>query len=304
MNMRRTDPGAEIECARTLLPRGLGEESVSSARAAFWEAAGSMTRYVSVEPRGLVFLLPTEIDPKLFVVGGNRVEFVVLERACAILRDAGRLVGGETIVDVGAHVGTSTIFALVHQGFGRAVAIEPDPDHLPLLRANLALNRVDERVTVVGAAIADVGRRRQPFQQDRRTDGVYHWMKGRLVDEPSSSAVPVETMTLDALADAGVVSAPLTGLLWFDCASCEQRALGSAFAFLERRVPLVFTVRRRQFGKSNPLLAHLQESYEHLVDLRRPGLDAPLSAWAPTFRRLDELASLPERKKLTDVLVF
>jgi hypothetical protein len=31
------------------------------ARAAFWEAAGLMTRYVSVEPRGLVFLLPTEI---------------------------------------------------------------------------------------------------------------------------------------------------------------------------------------------------------------------------------------------------
>jgi FkbM family methyltransferase len=264
-----------------------------------------MTRYVSVEPRGLVFLLPTEIDAKLFVKGGKRPDLVVLERACATLRASGRLVGGETFVDVGAHIGTTTIPAVAHHGFGRAVAIEPDPDHLRLLRANIALNGLDERVTVIAAAVSDTRQRRRPFVQGSRKAGVYHWMKGRLREEPSSQpVVPVEAITLDALAEAGIADAATAGILWFDCAGCEEHALRSASVFLERSVPLVFPVRPKQFRKPTPLFAQLRARYEHVIDLRIPQLADPLSAWTPTFRPVEDLATLPEGKRLTDVLVF
>jgi FkbM family methyltransferase len=274
------------------------------ARAAFWEAAGSMTRYVSVEPRGLVFLLPTEIDAKLFVKVGKRPEFVVLERACAVLRDSGRLVGGETFVDVGAHIGTTAIPAVAHEGFGRAVAIEADPDHLHLLRANVALNGLDEQVTVIPAAMSDAHRQRQPFVRGSRKAGVYLWMKGRLSDEPSSNAVSVETITLDALAKAGIVDAAAAGLLWFDCAGCEEHAFRSASDFIERRVPMVFPVRPKQFRKPTALFAQLRATYEHVIDLRRPTLADPASAWTPRVRPVEDLATLPEGRRLTDVLVF
>jgi FkbM family methyltransferase len=275
------------------------------ARAAFWEAARSMTRYVSVEPQGLTFLLPTELDAKLFTEGGKRPEFAVLERACAVLRNVNRLVGGETFVDVGAHVGTTTIPALVHHGFGRGVAIEPDPDHLPLLRANVALNELDERVTVIAAAVSDTRRQRQPFMQGSRKAGVYLWMKGRLGDGPSSkSVVLVETITLDALHEAGIADAATAGLLWFDCAGCEEHALRSASAFLERRVPLLFPLRPKQFRKPTPLFKQLRATYEHVIDLRTQRLGDPVSAWTPTWRPVEDLATLPEGKRLTDVLVF
>jgi FkbM family methyltransferase len=258
-----------------------------------------------VEPQGLSFLLPTEIDAKLFVEGGTRPEFAVLERACAVLRNADRLVGGETFVDIGAHVGTTTIPALAHHGFGLGVAIEPDPDHLTLLRANVALNGLDERVTVIAAAMSDAAQQQQPFMQGSRKAGVYLWMKGRLGDEhPSKQVVPVETVTLDALDEAGVARAATAGLLWFDCAGCQEHALRSASVFLERRVPLVFPLRPKQFRKPTPLFAQLRAMYEHVIDLRTQRLADPVSAWTPTFRPVDDLATLPEGKRLTDVLVF
>ncbi len=262
-----------------------------------------MTPYVAIRHRDDVFLLPTAIDSELFV-GAGRAEFVVLERVCAILRDRGRLAGGETLVDVGAHIGTTTVTALRHEGFAHAVAIEPDPAHVPLLRANVALNELDDRVTVIAAAMADAHRAGRPFAQGSRPGDASRWMKGRLADEPSPESVAVDTVTLDLLVADGIVDPAATGLLWFDCSSCEQHALTAAETFLERRVPIVSTVRRSQFADGSPLLARLEALYEHIVDLRSPSLADPVSSWQPAFRPVRELTALPERKKLTDVLLI
>jgi FkbM family methyltransferase len=288
---------------RAVLERGFSSKrSGTKASEEFWALAKAMTPYVAAQHHGIVYILPTKVGPKLFVNGG-RSEFVVLQRACAILVDAGRLEGKETIVDVGAHIGTTSIAALTNHGFVRAVAIEPDPDHLPLLRANVALNGLDEKVTVIAAAMSDTAGRRQ-FNQGSRSEGADRWMKGRLAEKPLATAVAVETVALDALAEAGILDPAKLGLLWFDCSSCEKEALRSASAFLEHRVPLVFTLRRGQFSPASPLLARLRDTYEHMVDLRSPSLAEPVSAWTPTFRPVEDLVTLPEGKKLTDVLLF
>jgi FkbM family methyltransferase len=274
------------------------------ARAAFWDSARSMTPYVAAQHRGIVYLVPTVVGPKFFLDGG-RAEFVVLERACKVLGDAGRLEGRDTIVDVGAHIGTTSIAAVRSHGFARAVAIEPDPAHLPLLRANVALNGLDDRIAVVPAAMSRTQGSEQPFVQGIRKDDTRRWMKGRLVAEDNPGAIPVDTVSLDALVERGVIEPASTGLLWFDCAGCEHHALDAAVHLLEQRMPLVFPVRRSQFTPSSPLLERLRRTYARAIDLRHPSLADPVSDWSPVFRGLDELSALPaEGKKLTDVLVF
>ena len=57
-------------------------------------------------------------------------------------------------IDVGANLGTHTLYALREANFAKALAIEPDPRSLPLLRANLALNGVDGRATVLPLAVS------------------------------------------------------------------------------------------------------------------------------------------------------
>lgn len=56
------------------------------------------------------------------------------------------------VVDVGAHLGWFSIRA-ARQG-ARVIAFEPNPDTRPLLERNLADNGVQDRVTVVGKAVA------------------------------------------------------------------------------------------------------------------------------------------------------
>lgn len=59
---------------------------------------------------------------------------------------------GGTFIDVGANLGTQTIYALKFGGFEQAVCIEPHPRNAELLRINLALNGLSDRSVVIEAA--------------------------------------------------------------------------------------------------------------------------------------------------------
>lgn len=282
---------------------GHPEQSDVEARKAFWESARSLTPYVAAGYGDAVFILPTVSDGKLFVSNARRSEFVVLERAVSILRDTDRPARAATIVDVGAHIGTTTIPALLHHGFDRAVAIEPDPDNLRLLQANLALNGLETRASVIAAAVSDKAGR-HAFVPGSREQGRFKWTKGRLMDEPSAAAIEVETLTLDGMVEDGIVDPAVTGLLWLDCQKEEEEALTRATRFFEHRVPIVFVLRANKLKEDSPLLGRLREaSYEQVVDLRRPRADKTVP-WKPTFEPVDSLVRLSDRKSLTDVLVL
>ena len=62
------------------------------------------------------------------------------------------LAGMQTIVDVGANVGYSCLWFARVCPRARITAFEPLPDHVAQTRANLALNRLQHRVELVGAA--------------------------------------------------------------------------------------------------------------------------------------------------------
>ncbi len=259
-----------------------------------------MTPYLAAENLEDVFVVPTWGSGNFYVNNLRKSEFVCLERACAVLRDAGRLIESGTFVDVGAHVGTSLVPALTRHGFARAVAVEPDPDNVRLLRANVALNGLYERVTVVPAALSSADRRLW-FVPGSRRGG---WTKGQLKSEPEEGAEPIDAVTLDGLAAAGTVDPPTTALLWLG-QMFEESALLTGSAFLASRVPIVFVLRRDGLDASSPFLRALKEhGYGHAIDLRRPSLNEPLSDWPRSLEPIDELATISPRKKITDVLVF
>jgi FkbM family methyltransferase len=266
----------------------------------FLAQARELTSHVAADHQGLSFLVPTQSDGKLFLKG-TRWEFVVLDRAVGILRAAGKPVDGTTFVDVGAFVGTTTIPALALHGFGRAVSVEPDRDNLRLLRANLCLNGLDHRATVLaGAASASSGS--SLFLPGSRLGDLVRATKGRLTEHASVGAFRVATVTLDDLADRGVVDPRRTGLLWLDCQKQELAALGSARRLIDAGVPVVFALRRQQFRESGRIVARLMKSYEHVVNLRLGGKE-PTSAWEAEPMPIEGLPQLAGRKGLTDVLL-
>ena len=63
---------------------------------------------------------------------------------------------GMTCVDLGANIGYyALLIARLVGPSGRVLCLEPDPRNLELLRRNVALNGLDDRIEVVGAAASD-----------------------------------------------------------------------------------------------------------------------------------------------------
>jgi len=271
------------------------------ARKEFFELAREITPYVAAEYEGTVFVVPTTADERLFV-NQRRKDLRILRQAIATVREHGARTG-PTFVDVGAHIGTSTVSALAHHGFERAVAIEPDPDNVRLLRANLALNGMDERATVVPAAVSNAPGTASFTRRDPESGPAY-WTKGRITEEPIPGALVVDVVTLDGLADQGIVDPGDAGLLWLDCQKYEAAALQAAGRFLEGRVPVAFALRARELSPESPYLELLRD-YERFVDLRRDDGAAADGTWGPVFEPLEELiARRAGTKSLTDVLAL
>ena len=126
-------------------------------------------------------------------------------------------------IDVGANLGTHTLYALQEAGFERALAIEPDPRNLPLLRANLALNGVEGRGTVLPFAVA-VGQGWTELYQS-----AINWGDNRISSMESEgwTCTRVPTTTLDqVLKDSGFDPAALT--IWIDVQGGEYGVLQGA----------------------------------------------------------------------------
>ena len=60
-----------------------------------------------------------------------------------------------TLVDVGANIGSICVEALSAGYFGRAIAIEPEPKNLTLLKANIAINELEDRIDLHQCAVGE-----------------------------------------------------------------------------------------------------------------------------------------------------
>ncbi|HSP71005.1 MAG TPA: FkbM family methyltransferase [Gaiellaceae bacterium] len=260
-----------------------------------------MTPFVAVESDGAVFLLPTHEK-------GGRDRFAKprarwkerrhLDRALEALDRLEIPAERTTFVDVGAHIGTTAIGAARWFGFRSVVAIEPGPENLRLLRANVAVNDLGESVAVVDAAVADrIGVEELVV---RRGFGTKHRLAGPR--DAGKETVTVPVTSLDGLSASGAIDPACVGMLWLDVEGHELEVLRGAGTVLEGAPPIVmeFSHRALRKGRMESLESLLAERYTHVLDLRDP-LEEP-----PVPRPLTALPEIAKRHKhgFTDVLVF
>jgi FkbM family methyltransferase len=206
----------------------------------------------------------------------------VLARACD------RIDPGGVFVDVGANVGTTTLAALGR--FDHAIAIEAEPRNAALLRANAALNGLEDRVAVVEAACSSTA-----GEVELRLSHEHHG--GHAVGRPKAGeqSLHVPAITLDALiGTAGVVPADV-GLVWMDVGGHEEEVLRGGASLLEARVPIVAEVRPKTAPGIEQLLTG---RYARVVDLRTE-TELPLGELSAYLDRLGGDGG----RKFTDVLL-
>lgn len=244
-------------------------------RQAFFRAAARLTPIVAAKTKSGTFLVSTsdEVVGRALFVKRSRGEMRTLRLALEALEAMGidPRRDGRALLDVGANLGTTCIPALLRYGFERAIAVEPAPENHRLLRANLCLNGLEERVRTFAVALSDAEGEAELVLS--RTNSGDHRTATRGA-APDGRRVSVPRTTLDAL---GLDPATI-GLLWIDAQGHEGHILAGAGRLLAAGVPAVVELWTDELAANGGLDRYLDvlgTFYTQVVDLDEPGGGTP-----------------------------
>jgi FkbM family methyltransferase len=235
------------------------------------------------------------VDPRDRVVGAwlmwhggwQRRE---IDTAVDVLSAAQRLPANAVFVDVGAHIGTHTVYALRTGRFARAIAFEPEPRNADLLARNLEVNGLSHAAVIVPKA-AGAAPGTAVLHLHPRNTGAHAIGEPPSVDGQARLDVPVVRID-DELTRLGV---PLeaVGLAWIDVEGYEPQVLDGLAKLMARAVPITFEFTPSRYGSESKkrLVARLAEHYTTVHSLGRLDPAAPVGA-------------LASREHTDDVLVY
>lgn len=209
-----------------------------------------------------------EVGREVFIRGDY--ERIYMQAALSCLEAAGHACTGKTFLDAGANIGTSTVDALVHFGFARALCFEPDSRSFKLLELNIALNDLADTVRAFDFALSA---RDGPGILERSAT---NFGDSRVSDPRSSGDIGgkdgvINCRSLDSLLKEGALSLDDVGLLWIDTQGHEAFVLEGAAAVREAGIPAVieYCPDALEGNRSLELLEHIvAASYSTVIDLR------------------------------------
>ena len=276
-------------------PFSLRSEGQHSARQRFFEGAASQTPILAVECQGLTFLVSTAdrgLGRYLFTFKHSRSDTLLLARALAHLDRSGlgARARDRVFLDVGANLGTACLLAVAVHRFRRAIAMEPEPENFRLLRANVALNLLEDRVDVHRLAASDgVG----VVELTVSASSGKHRVRAPKTKEKS---IQVDAETLDALLVRLGLEPDDIGLVWIDVEGYEPNVLRGASELLGSGVPVVMEIRRRM-----PALPPIVQGFGRVADLRADDPVVPIGSLDEIIARLDDKR---HNETITDILLL
>lgn len=211
----------------------------------------------------------------------------------------------KTMLDIGAHLGTTSVTATRHFGAGSVIAFEPHPQNYRLLLQNLVANEVQERVRAIPIALSD---RDGPAELAVSS---FHSGDHRIAPPSPSSTehvqrIPVKTARLDSLISQGDVDLDEVALCWMDVQGHEAHVLSGATKLLEADIPVVLEYwpdGLRQAGGLGRLEDTVRDNYAHLVDLSECGTDSSEPGLRPSSDILELAPSYPG-ERYTNILIM
>jgi FkbM family methyltransferase len=244
-------------------------KSITNARAAFHpNEQGYELRYGDVGSYRMVYRGGTA-DEKVFEHGlDNDIFFAGIPEYIPA--------AGDVIIDVGAHIGTFTLPAARRVPQGRVYAVEASRETSEYLRANVALNGLDN-VDVLNVGLGGMNGRAL-LSHDEGNWG--HSITMRL----SGKAEEIEVMTLDTLMRSRGIAR--CQLLRLNCEGAEFPALLAASPETLRRIQRMLVLYHCDLARAfdvGDLVAHLEESGFHTEIRNR----ATFRGWLVAVRDAD-----------------
>jgi FkbM family methyltransferase len=206
-------------------------------------ASRRITPFVGVEQGGIRFILPTRdtlVGLDTFIHGHYEIE--KLAQALALAHKyGGKPLAGQDLLDIGANIGTTSIPAVKEHKAAHVWAFEPAPDNVRLLRCNIHLNDLSERITVVPVALsdhdgeADLGLSKMGGGDHRVMTSNEEGYFG----ESSWDRISVPVRRLDEMVDELGIDLSRVALAWLDTQGYEARILVGASGLTSSTVPVL-----------------------------------------------------------------
>lgn len=167
-----------------------------------------------------------------------------------------------TLLEIGANIGTHSVYLTRRGHFDRMICIEPLPGNLDLLRENLRLNGLTGMATVVDCAVGD-----NEGHVDLHVDDTNHGAGSLMKTARSARSIRVPLRRVDnILGELGIAPGDI-GLVWMDIEGAEPDALKSMEGITAIRVPILMEFSPALYGSegTSALIDYLAARYETCI---------------------------------------
>jgi FkbM family methyltransferase len=224
------------------------------------KAIGPRTRFITVDcgDHLMTFAPDDYLGRSVFVK--NHWDRDHVGRLLGKLDQHGIRVEGKTMLEIGANIGTHTVYFALTGVFSRIVAIEPDPRNFELLEENVAQNGLGDRVIRMPVAVSDHEGTISFFQHPNN-----HGKSSPVSGHAGDREILVPALPVNAILDRAGVAVEEIGLVWMDIEGYEPTAARSMQSLFERRVPvhMEFTADFYGRAKASEFVAFLARYYEN-----------------------------------------
>ena len=216
-----------------------------------------------------VFANDKVISKETFVKG--EFDFKKFENAINFIKQKKEI---ENLYDIGANIGTICIPAVKRKLIKKAFAVEPEVNNYKLLKTNIILNDLEEKIKSYNFALSDEETKNCKMEISAENAGdhrIFSEIKFNLHEEEKRKIVSVDTKKFDNAFNDFYSGKDLA---WIDTQGHEANVLLGAQNLIENKIPIVIEFWPYALKRNNSWdkMFKCLEKFDFLVDLSNENL--------------------------------
>lgn len=172
--------------------------------------------------------------------------------AISLLTKHGFSFDNKVALDIGANIGTQTIYMHLHGLFSKIIAVEPEANNFFLLKANVEVNDLMDKTALINAALAEESGTVSLYVKEGFSDGG----NSLLSRESLTASVDVEAVTLNDVLSRAETLPEAVGFCWIDTEGFDYICAEQIVNIIGTAVP-IFTEISNSFEGEDAAQAYL-----------------------------------------------